>query len=511
MAKQQVSSSKLLFKITMILFAVGLTVVSLASYFTRDFALKKLTEVDARHTSELVFEVLYTKMQDGWSREDLYKTIDRLNSFKPGLEIRTYRSALVEEQFGKIKSEENKTNDSYILRALAGETILSPIANTNRMRYLRPMLVKAECVSCHTNAKVGDVNGVIDMTFSDEDMSVPLDVTMYSFLVFTMISMMAIFFVFKYVMNAIFVKPMSMFVGEIKKATDSSDYSEEVVCNPKTYELLVMGEAFNALLVKVRATLQSLKTKNKSLEEHEKAIDHATLVSKTDLKGTITYANDKFCEISGYALEELKDNNHNMVRSPNMPKETFKDLWATIKDKRTWNGVLENKAKNGDSYFVNATIIPILDDNNEIVEYIGIKQDITELKALQFDELNSSVDKALAVHLQEFVDFIPVSATIVDKDSNVLFTNDIFNNKFSYFNADKITIDSMFIKKDGYVSTASIIDFKDEVINFQDSGVQKVCINVFGDDSEFYISIKELGSQSKYLILLFDTDKNIFG
>jgi len=90
------------------------------------------------------------------------------------------------------------------------------------------------------------------------------------------------------------------------------------------------------------------------LEEYKKAIDHATIVSKANPKGVITYVNDKFCTISGYSPEELIGQNHNIVRSPHMQKEVFKDLWNTIQNKQTWSGVVENRAKNGESYFVQA-------------------------------------------------------------------------------------------------------------------------------------------------------------
>jgi PAS domain S-box-containing protein len=221
--------------------------------------------------------------------------------------------------------------------------------------------------------------------------------------------------------------------------------------------------------------------------------------------------NDKFCEISGYTEEELIGKNHNIVRSPNMPKEAFKELWETIKNKEAWSGIVENRAKNGNSYFVQATIIPILDDNNEIVEFIGTRQDITELKKLQLQEISDTVDQALQVHLQDIVNYMPVSALIVDNESNILFTNELFKSKFSYLDKKKISLDSLFIEKDGYISSNLMPNWKDEVAMLQDSHVQKVLINIFNNESEFYISVKELDKEGHYLILLFDADNNLIG
>jgi len=124
--------------------------------------------------------------------------------------------------------------------------------------------------------------------------------------------------------------------------------------------------------------ITKLEQINTLLEQYKKAVDASAIVSKTDPFGRITYANDKFVSISGYTTEELIGKNHNIVRHPSVPKETFADLWKTILSKKIWHGVIENKKKNGESYFVNATVVPILDENNKIVEFIALRYDITE-------------------------------------------------------------------------------------------------------------------------------------
>ncbi len=115
------------------------------------------------------------------------------------------------------------------------------------------------------------------------------------------------------------------------------------------------------------------------LEEFRKALDESSIVSKTDKRGIITYVNDNFCEISGYRREELIGQSHNIIRHPNTKKEFFKTLWRKVMNKVVFKGVIENKKKNGDSYFVDTTIVPILDKNDEIVEFIGIRNDLTEV------------------------------------------------------------------------------------------------------------------------------------
>ncbi len=114
------------------------------------------------------------------------------------------------------------------------------------------------------------------------------------------------------------------------------------------------------------------------LSQYKKAVDVSNIVSKTDAKGIITYVNDEFCRISGYDRDELLGNPHNMVRHSDMPQAAFENLWSTIKKGDVWKGVVQNRVKNGESYFVNATIVPIFNQDQEIIEYIAIRHDITE-------------------------------------------------------------------------------------------------------------------------------------
>lgn len=120
--------------------------------------------------------------------------------------------------------------------------------------------------------------------------------------------------------------------------------------------------------------LDTIKKQKKELERYLSAIDNVAIVSKTDIKGNITFANEIFCQIAQYTREELYNNSHNMVRHPDMPKAAFKDLWTTIKNGDTWQGKVKNRAKDGTAYYVNATIIPIFDDFGEdIIEFVGIR------------------------------------------------------------------------------------------------------------------------------------------
>jgi len=87
------------------------------------------------------------------------------------------------------------------------------------------------------------------------------------------------------------------------------------------------------------------------------------IVSSTDLKGIITYANRKFCEIAGYKKQELVGKNHNIVRHPDMPKAAFKDLWDTVSAGKEWTGIVKNLRKDGKYYWVYSHIAPVFNDD----------------------------------------------------------------------------------------------------------------------------------------------------
>ena len=113
------------------------------------------------------------------------------------------------------------------------------------------------------------------------------------------------------------------------------------------------------------------------LQQYKQIVDESLIVSKTDLKGNITYVNDAFCEISEFTREELIGKPHNIVRHPDMKKEVFKEMWETILNKKTWKGLIKNRKKNGESYYVKSIVKPIFDNDGNIKEFIALRKDVT--------------------------------------------------------------------------------------------------------------------------------------
>ncbi|WP_320033781.1 PAS domain-containing protein [Halarcobacter sp.] len=117
------------------------------------------------------------------------------------------------------------------------------------------------------------------------------------------------------------------------------------------------------------------------------------IVSETNKKGIIIYANEDFCKISGYTKDELIGNPHNMVRHNDMPKEAFKDLWSTVEKNMTWNGIVKNKTKDGDYYWVNATVFSS-EDGLGNKRYISVRVRPTDEEKLLAQNLYNKLLKA---------------------------------------------------------------------------------------------------------------------
>ena len=146
------------------------------------------------------------------------------------------------------------------------------------------------------------------------------------------------------------------------------------------------------------------------LKQYQEAIENSNIVSKTDIDGIITFVNEEFCKISGYSKEELIGKNHNIVRHPDVPASKFEQLWKTIKAKKIYKDTVKNRAKDGSTFYVNTTIIPILDTDGEIREFIAIRYDVTkevfyreslEKKEKELKKLNEELERRVELKTQE--------------------------------------------------------------------------------------------------------------
>ena len=153
------------------------------------------------------------------------------------------------------------------------------------------------------------------------------------------------------------------------------DPNQNIHSNAQQYEFFQKHLSNNAAPSTTEHAVQNYNL----LNEHKKAIDASAIVSKTDCNGVITYVNEYFCKVSGYSAKELVGQPHNIIKHPDTSQAIFKDLWTVIFKGGVWQGVLKNKTKTGQAFYVNTTVCPIFDVSGKIKEFIAIRYDVTNI------------------------------------------------------------------------------------------------------------------------------------
>jgi len=127
--------------------------------------------------------------------------------------------------------------------------------------------------------------------------------------------------------------------------------------------------------------------KNEEVTFEEAGVTNRPVISKTDLKGVITYVNKAFCKLSGYEKDELIGKPHNIVRHPDMPKSIFRQMWNTIEKGEKFRGFIKNLRKDGRYFWVEAFIEPIFDENGIKVGYIASRKEVSKSDKEKYEKL----------------------------------------------------------------------------------------------------------------------------
>ena len=284
--------------------------------------------------------------------------------------------------------------------------------------------------------------------------------------------------------------------------------SSELTCKPKieTTNNNQLSLSTTALIHLVEKTISNLEAESIEkqntiaiLTQYQKAIDHSYIISQVDLHGTITFVNDLFCQISGYSSEELLNHSHNIVRHPDMPKSVFEDLWKQIKAKKIWQGVIQNRHKNGSSYYVDATIFPLLDKDDNVTGYVGIRSDITHIK----------LEKEKAEAILNAQDSIVL---LIDEKMQIKQFNQKFFEIFNYkdtndFLSKHSCICELFIAREGYLSTIfNGQDWLDVLISNQDKSHLALFLDTNQNERIFSVQARKINLETEAFIIATFTD-----
>lgn len=148
------------------------------------------------------------------------------------------------------------------------------------------------------------------------------------------------------------------------------------------YITFIAGDLNRADIERARLE-ENLKSRNRDLEQFKNGLDQVAIVAITNAKGVIKYVNKQFCEISQYSEEELIGNTHALINSGHHSREFFINMWKTITSGSIWADEIKNRAKDGSHYWVHTAIVPFKNDKGKIIEYLAIRQDITQRKEVE--------------------------------------------------------------------------------------------------------------------------------
>jgi PAS domain S-box-containing protein len=284
----------------------------------------------------------------------------------------------------------------------------------------------------------GEYLATFMVVYSTEFLSKAIFELVIVYLAITVLTILVVLLL-SFKMHKTFTAPIDKLKDAMEEVSQKSNY-DVAINEQRDDEYQMLFDGFDNMLSTISTQQHELETHNANLnnlvEEKTKDIqkksalleaslatmDRNVIFSKTDIHGKITQVSQAFCDISGYSEEEMLGKNHNIVRHPDMPSATFKEIWETIKGGRCWFGEVKNLKKGGGFYWVSSKIEPEYDLDGELVGYYAIRQNITAKK--EVEDLSKNLEKKVEERTKEVQEQKEFVTTVLDSQAQIIVTTD---------------------------------------------------------------------------------------
>jgi len=287
MITKSTTYNKITAKIISLMLVLTLGIAFVYSEYVKEEVIITLAKQDAKKTSLLVFESMYSAMQKGWDKTEIQEIIHRLNKVDEDLEIFIYRGELVASLYGDIEKDKKvRESDIHIQNSFKGTESID-IIDSELIKYYFPIMANDSCKSCHINSKEGDVLGVININYPITELKIALKDIVKFFLFFMISFTIVIFILLLLNFNKYLVSPIQNFIDTANNIKKSSDITQRVEVDNNINEIQSMQKMFNGMLDSIEHqfyydSLTKLKNRKSLQQDLEKSNNLLLMIINVD-------------------------------------------------------------------------------------------------------------------------------------------------------------------------------------------------------------------------------------